>query len=287
VDGVTFAVAKGESLGLVGESGCGKSTLGRTLVGLEKPREGDIRFKGQSLLQQTRHEMRNLRKRLQIIFQDPLSSLNPKMTILDILMEGLHEFNLIKNSREAHAAELLKEVGLDKGALFRYPHEFSGGQRQRISIARAISLKPEFIVCDEAVSALDVSVQAQVVNLLVALKEKYDLSYLFISHDLSIVHHIADRVAVMYLGRIVEQGDATSVIHQPKHPYTQALLDAVPTIGKTPATQSVIQGETPSPSAPPAGCRFHPRCPQKMDICQKKEPALTTEDHRQVYCHLY
>jgi oligopeptide/dipeptide ABC transporter ATP-binding protein len=287
VDGVTFSIAKGESLGLVGESGCGKTTLGRTIVGLEKPKGGDIRFKGTSLLQQSRQGMREFRRYLQIVFQDPLSALNPKMTILDILTEGLQEFNLIKHSRASHASELLNEVGLEQGALFRYPHEFSGGQRQRINIARAISLKPQFIVCDEAVSALDVSVQAQIINLLMDLKEKYELSYLFISHDLSIVHHIADRVAVMYLGRIVEQGDSAAVIHRPKHPYTQALLSAVPAIGKTNSAKGVIQGEAPSPSAPPPGCRFHPRCPEMMDICRQKDPSLTMQDHHQVYCHLY
>jgi oligopeptide/dipeptide ABC transporter ATP-binding protein len=287
VDGVSLRVAAGESVGLVGESGCGKSTLGRSIVGLDTPQKGDIRFKGKSLLKQSRQEMRSLRRHLQIIFQDPLSSLNPKMTILDILTEGLEEFNLIQNSRESHAIALLNEVGLEKGALFRYPHEFSGGQRQRINIARAISLKPEFIVCDEAVSALDVSVQAQVINLLMALKEKYALSYLFISHDLSVVHHIADRVAVMYLGRIVEQGNTTSVIHYPKHPYTQALLKSVPMIGKDHWADDIIQGETPSSSTPPSGCRFHPRCPMRMDICPQKEPQLTTDADHQVYCHLY
>ena len=287
VDGVSLTIGRGETLGLVGESGCGKTTLGRTIIGLEKPQKGTIRYKGKSLLGQPRAEMRSLRRYLQIVFQDPLSSLNPKMTILDILTEGLQEFDLIQTSREAQAIELLREVGLDKEALFRYPHEFSGGQRQRINIARAISLHPEFIVCDEAVSALDVSIQAQIINLLMELKDKYHLSYLFISHDLSVVHHIADRVAVMYLGRLVEQGQASEVVHHPRHPYTRALLAAVPAIGKAHADPHMLQGEAPSPAAPPSGCRFHPRCPHSMPVCRHQDPPLTIQDDHQVCCHLF
>ena len=231
-DGGSLRINRGETLGLVGESGSGKTTLGRTLLGLEKAYGGRAVFDGRDLLSANRREMRELRRRIQIIFHDPLSSLNPRMNVLDIVTEGLVEFGLLEGSREEHATRLMHDVGLEEGALYRFPHEFSGGQRQRINIARAISMKPDFIVCDEPVSALDVSVQAQVINVLEDLRDKYNLSYLFISHDLSVVSHIADRVAVMYGGKIVEQGPTRTIIDNPREPYTRELIAAVPVPGR-------------------------------------------------------
>jgi len=287
VDDVSFSINRGETIGLVGESGCGKTSLGRTIMLLEKPHDGDVKFEGKSIFSFNKREKLKLRRKMQMIFQDPQSSLNPRMNVLDIITEGLKYHTLLKNSRQETAIALLNEVGLDKQAMFRYPHEFSGGQRQRISIARAISLHPEMVICDEAVSALDVSIQAQIINLLMDLQEKHAFSYIFISHDLSVVNHISNRVAVMYLGKIVEIGPTQNVLNNPTHPYTQALISAIPLPGKAKRPSIVFKGAPPSPMNPPSGCHFHPRCLHKMDICQTHEPMLMrhSKEHR-VACHL-
>jgi oligopeptide/dipeptide ABC transporter ATP-binding protein len=290
VDGVSLKVFHGETLGLVGESGCGKTTLGRTIVGLEKATRGSVTFDGHDLLAMSERDFRPFRKKLQMIFQDPFSSLNPRMTVQEIITEGLAQFSMLEGSPAEAAARLLGEVGLDSQYIHRYPHEFSGGQRQRLSVARAISVQPEFIVCDEAVSALDVSVQAQVVNLLMELRDRYELSLLFISHDLSVVRHISDRIAVMYLGRIVEYGHSDTIIEAPHHPYTQALISAVPIPGEPKKQRVVLQGDVPSPSAPPPGCHFHTRCPFAQDKCRDQVPVLseapgTSGGHHLVACH--
>lgn len=275
VDGVSLDIFPNETLGLVGESGCGKSTLARTVALLEQPRAGTMQFNGQ-VLSQARP---GIRRKIQMIFQDPYSSLNPRMTVLEILTEGLVQHRLIKSSERVPAArDILADVGLDRDALYRYPHEFSGGQRQRISIGRALSMKPELLICDEAVSALDVSVQAQVINLLLSIRQKHSLSYLFISHDLGVVRHMAERVSVMYLGQIVEEGPAEKLMDAPAHPYTKALISAIPRIGAEKKKRIVLKGDVPSPAAPPAGCRFHPRCPYVQDICRKEHPELKEYD---------
>jgi len=290
VDGVGFTLMQRETLGLVGESGCGKTTLGRCLLRLIEPTEGEIQFEGKDLLRMDREELRKVRAQLQIIFQDPYSSLNPRMTLEEIVAEPL------KNHTQASRAEirdrvsfLMGKVGLHKEQVRRYPHEFSGGQRQRIGIARALALNPRMIVCDEPVSALDVSIQAQVINLLVKLQDEMGLSYLFIAHDLSVVEHISDRVAVMYLGKIVELASDTDLYTSPKHPYTEALLSAVPIPDPKMKKQRILlQGEIPSPINLPQGCRFYTRCPRKMERCREMEPEFKhLEGEHWVSCHLY
>jgi len=287
VQGVSLYIHPGEVVGLVGESGCGKSTLARAIMMLQAPVQGTIKLNGKNIYKLSGDESRAARKDAQIVFQDPYSSLNPRMPVYDIVTEGLAAHGMIaEREREETALELLHDVGLGSDAMYRYPHEFSGGQRQRICIARALSMKPRLIVCDEAVSALDVSIQAQVINLLMELKLKYQLSYLFISHDLSVVKFIADRLAVMYLGRIVEQGPCDAVMAQPKHPYTQALLKAVPVAGGPRHEKPPLSGELPSVANPPSGCPFHTRCPHAMEICKKEYPSVFIEKDHMVSCHL-
>lgn len=279
VDGVDLDLYPGETLGIVGESGCGKSTLGRLLMRLEEPTEGTLHFQGESVHDKSGAAMRRLRRDVQIVFQDPYTSLNPRMTVGDIVAEpfAIHPDVVPKGQRRARVQELLELVGLNPEHINRYPHQFSGGQRQRIGIARGIALKPKVLVCDEPVSALDVSVQAQVVNLLERLQDELGLAYVFIAHDLAVVRHISDRVGVMYLGRMVEVGDEEQIYERPTHPYTQALLSAVPVPdpqmrGKR--DQIVLSGDVPSPANPPSGCRFHTRCWKATEICSRQEPQL-------------
>jgi oligopeptide transport system ATP-binding protein len=289
VDGVSFNLKKGETLGLVGESGCGKTTVARSLLRLIEPTGGSVSFEGTDILQLSKNELRQVRAHIQVIFQDPYSSLNPRLSVGQIIAEPLKNFeNRNPKQLKERVAYLMEKVGLNPHQTSRYPHQYSGGQRQRIGIARALALNPKIIVCDEAVSALDVSIQAQVINLLVALQEELGLSYIFIAHDLSVVEHISDRVAVMYLGKIVEMATDWELYHKPCHPYTQALLSAVP-VPDPEATKKriLLKGDVPSPLNPPFGCAFHTRCPQKQDICLHEQPVFTElANEHWVACHL-
>ena len=289
VDGVSLKIMEGETLGVVGESGCGKATLGRLLLRLVEATEGSVVFQGRDVLNLGTREMRELRKSMQIIFQDPYSSLNPRMTVGSIIGEALKIHELVPPERiEVRVAELMELVGLQPSYERRYPHEFSGGQRQRIGIARALAVEPKFIVADEPVSALDVSIQAQIINLLQDLQRDLGLTYLFIAHDLSVVRHISDRIAVMYLGRIVELADRDELYAHPSHPYTKALLSAVPVPEPGAATQRVVlEGDVPNPASVPSGCPFHPRCPEKRDRCTRTVPQLVDlENGHQTACLL-
>ena len=277
VDGISFDIKRGETLGLVGESGCGKTTTGRCILQLESATDGEIVFDGQDLNKLSKADMRPLRQRIQVIFQDPFSSLNPRMKIGEIISEPMMVHGILKTQRERddRVRDLLSKCGLNPKFADRYPHEMSGGQRQRVGIARALAVNPEFIICDEAVSALDVSIQAQVINLLEDLREEFGLTYLFISHDLSVVHHLCNRVAVMYLGNMVELAETEELFTNPLHPYTQALLEAVPIPDpevEQARAHKIIKGEIPSPINPPSGCVFHPRCPIAHDGCKQKAP---------------
>ena len=289
VDDVSFTIRKGETFGLVGESGCGKTTTGRAVLRLIEPDSGEVRFEGADMLQLGSAALRILRRDMQIIFQDPYASLNPRMTIRTIVGEPFAIHDIAKGSdRDNRVAELLKTVGLEPSVMSRYPHEFSGGQRQRIGIARALALRPKLIVADEPVSALDVSIQSQIINLLADLQVQFGLTYLFISHAIPVIEHISTRIGVMYVGKLVEVGTSQQICVNPKHPYTQALLSAVPV--PDPAARKhriVLKGDVPTPINPPSGCRFHPRCPIAVERCKTEEPLLRPlEDERQVACHL-
>ncbi len=293
VDGISFSVFEGETVSLVGESGCGKSTAGRAILRLEQPTAGEVYYKGVNLTSLNKKEMRSTRKHLQIIFQDPFASINPRQTVIQVLEEALLIQNIVPSGqRRQRALELLDTVGLKEHQADRYPHEFSGGQRQRIGIARALSLNPNLIICDEAVSALDVSIRAQILNLLKRLQKEFQLTYLFISHDLGVVRHISDRVIVMYLGRIMEVADKKSLFEQARHPYTKALLSAIPVLRPSQKRERIVlTGDVPSSLDPPEGCRFHTRCPYAQDICKTEVPELRSagemKEGHQAACHFF
>ena len=274
VDGVSFGISRGQTLALVGESGCGKTTVGKTILRLVPARSGSIAFDGTDLLALRGDGLQALRKRMQIVFQDPANSLDPRMLVRDVVAEGIRSFGLLEAGEtiEGRVARVLERVGMGEEALLRYPHEFSGGQRQRICIARALAVEPDFIVCDEATSALDVSVQASILNLLKSLQQEMGLTYLFITHDLSVVEYLSDRVAVMYVGQIVEENDTAELFARPRHPYTEALLRSAPRLDPDQRELVSLEGDVPSPMHPPAGCRFHPRCPRRFAPCDREQP---------------
>ncbi|MED1917625.1 dipeptide ABC transporter ATP-binding protein [Bacillus thuringiensis] len=288
LNGIDVSVYEGETLGIVGESGCGKSTLGKCILRLLDPVQGEIRFQGNEIGKMNKNEMRAVRRNMQMVFQNPFETLNPKLTIGHILTEPLISHCIPREQRQALLEETIEIVGMSKQHLSRYPHEFSGGQRQRIGIARALILRPKLIIADEPVSALDVSIQSQILNLLQDLQEQFSLTYVFISHDLSVVEHIADKVAVMYLGEIIEYAEKEKLFERPLHPYTQALLSAKPiTDPDDTREQIVLTGDLPSPSNPPEGCKFHPRCRSRMEICKVELPKLCEIEGQSVACHLY
>ena len=291
VDGVDLEIKRGEIVGIVGESGCGKSTLGRTMLRLLEPTEGKLIFEGTDISHLDRKYLRHFRKDIQIMFQDPYASLDPRMTVGNIIAEPMDRMKTWKTKEERlkRIVELMEVCGINKAFINRYPHEFSGGQRQRIGIARALSVNPKFVVCDEPVSALDVSIQSQIINLMIELRQKFDLTMMCISHDLGVVEYISDRVAIMYLGRIVEIADTEEVFKNPHHPYTKALLESIPQIGeKDLVKKDLLEGDIPSPINPPSGCTFHTRCPYAQEICSQECPQMRdVNDKHKVACHLF